>query len=256
MAGPNAPSIVSIGQASGVVVVGIAQAAVTGSSPVVSYKLYRSVVSGSGYSRVDSESISTVALTTYGYDGSPVFGTTQYYAATAVDSTNAESAFSTAVEWSAFTNAAITGSNIGPTALGPYPLLGSDVFIDPRSGEGIVGPNGDLLTVNGLELLAQDLRIRIFTMQGELLLQPSFGLGKGKIIGSGQGSQTVQAQYLSTLITRCVLSDARVSKVLSCEVKQASFDSWMVSYSLMAIGVEDPFRLNQVVPYLSGGGGT
>lgn len=246
---PNAPTITSIDQASGNIVVGIAQNAVTGSNPVSQYQLYRGPSSEGPFALTDSEPISSTALITFAFDTQPILGVEQWYAATSVDSEGFTSAFSAAVSWSAFTSATITQGSIGAAALGPYPLLGSDVFLSPYTGEAMIGPNGDLMTVNGLECLAQDLRIRLFTEIGELLLEPSFGFWRGKLIGSAQASSKTQALYFETKLKDCLAQEPRVSQVLSVVVRQAGFDSWSIAFVVMAIGVEDPLRLNQVVPY-------
>jgi hypothetical protein len=40
-----------------------------------------------------------------------------------------------------------------------------------------------------------------------------------------------------------------VAQVLSVEVTQATYDSWIISYTVMAIGSEDALKANLVVPY-------
>jgi hypothetical protein len=61
------------------------------SSTVVGYNVYRATTSGGPYAKVNG---SSVAATTYS-DGSVASGQTYYYVATAVDSSNLESAYST-----------------------------------------------------------------------------------------------------------------------------------------------------------------
>jgi fibronectin type 3 domain-containing protein len=61
------------------------------SSSVVGYNVYRATTSGGPYAKVNG---SSVAATAYS-DGSVASGQTYYYVATAVDSSNSESAYST-----------------------------------------------------------------------------------------------------------------------------------------------------------------
>jgi hypothetical protein len=250
MSAPNAPIIASIDQASGTIVVGIAQNKVTGSNPVVQYQLFRAPTSGGPFSLLDSEPLSKVAIVTFAFDPAPILGVQQWYAAASVDAQGQTSGLSAAVSWSAFSSAGIPlPSNISAAAYGPYPLLGSDAFLSSYIGEGLVGPNGDLLTVNGLECLAQDLRIRLFTEVSELVLQPSFGFWRGKLIGSGSASSRAQAMYFETRLKACLAQEPRVSQVLSVTIRQNDYDSWSIAFVVMAIGAEDALRLNQVVPY-------
>jgi len=244
--------LVSASQASGILVFGVMQNPVTGSYPIIGYNLYRSVTGTGGWVEVRAlQPISSVLLTTNCFDIDPVYGQQQYYAATAVDSQGAESSRSNLIAFSASAESLQIGgpSNLSPGAFGPYPLLGSDVFLDPITGEGVVGPNGDLLTVNGLELLAQDLRIRIYTDKGGLLLHPNYGFDKGRILGSGQAAPKVQAQILRADIMDVLQAEPRIQTVLDVEVQQSNQDSWVIGYDVMAIGVEGPQRLNLVFPF-------
>jgi phage baseplate assembly protein W len=145
-----------------------------------------------------------------------------------------------------------TAASISPAAFGPYPLLGSDVFLNPATGEGVIGPNGDLLSVNGLYLLCQDLRTRLITTQGELLLHPDFGMSRQRLIGSGQGDPVAQAQLLQTRIISVMELDPRVDHIESVEIVQVAMDAWTVSVTLVAIGAEDAGLQNLVFPFFLG----
>lgn len=245
---PLAPTIVSIGQSNGIVAVGIIQSPTTGSYPIASLQLYRGATSAGPWVQIDSESISLVTLVTHDFDDAPQFGVQEWYTATATDSQGNVSPYSNVVTWTAYGNpVTFEANNLSAAAFGPYPLLGQDVYLDPYTNEAVIGPNGDLMTVNGLFCLAQDLRIRIFTDLGALLWARTYGFQKP--IGQGQGKPTVEAQILQASVIDCIQQDPRVQLVLGVQIGQANQDSWGVAYQLMAIGVEDPFRANIVTPY-------
>jgi len=252
---PNPPIIVSISQTQTAIVCGVEQDPVTGSFPVVSLLLYRGPSpTGPFATQTDAEPISTVVVVNDLYDKAPIPGVQEWYVALAVDSQGNVSGPSNVVSWTFATNTNPIFPGPfppGSAALGPYPLLGSDVFLDPIQKEGRVGPNGDLLAINGLNCLAQDLSTRIRTEIGELPYHPSFGFSKGKVIGSGQAAPEVQAQILRSDVMDCLLAEPRVSQVLSVEITQSTYDSWIITYVVMAIGVEDPLGANLVVPYSS-----
>lgn len=245
---PTAPTIVSIGQASGIVIVGALANPIPGGYPVQFLNLYRASASTGPWNYVASRQVSTKALENFLLDAVPVVGQTQWYCVTAVDQGGNESAQSAALFYNTIKAPALPTSGIAAGAFGPYPLLGSDIFISPITGEAVVNPaNGDLLTVSGLELLAQDLRIRLLTRKGELLLHPEFGFSPS--IGTGQARPQVQAQVLAADVQDAIEADPRVSQVLGVWVSQYDRTSWLVSYAAMAIGAEDPLRANLVYPY-------
>ena len=62
-------------------------------STVSGYNVYRSTVSGTGYSRINSSLVPALAYT----DGTVLNGTTYYYVTTAVDASGNESAYSNEV---------------------------------------------------------------------------------------------------------------------------------------------------------------
>jgi hypothetical protein len=244
----------SIGRsATAYLVFGVAQNPVTGSYPITSYKLYRgNSVSGPFSLLIELEPISAVTIVTQMFDENPIFGVEKYYVATAVDSAGFESGPSNVVYYTA--SIILLGLAVGslsPAAFGNYPLLGSDCYLDPTSCEGVIGPNGDLLSVNGLECLAQDLRLRILTEVGEIRMHPTYGFGKGKVIGSGQAQPQVQAQILRADIIDVLTAEPRVYQVLSVNIDQTDAYSWIISYDVMAINVEDVAHFNMVWPYSS-----
>jgi phage baseplate assembly protein W len=256
--GPNPPIILSISQASNMIVCGVIQDPVTGSYPISSLKLYRAPsASGPWTFLVATVPISLISVVNQLIDQNPIFGTQEYYAATAVDTQGFESGISNIVTYTAaHILVGLQIANISSSARGPYPVLGCDVYIDPTSGEGVIGPNGDLLTVNGLECLAQDIRIRFSTDPGELPLHPNFGLGKSHVIGSGQAAPQVQAQILRADFIDMLQQEPRVQRVLDVVITQSNQDSWMIAYDIEAIGVEDAVRLNLVFPYYLTGSAT
>jgi hypothetical protein len=239
------------GSTTSVLVFGCAQNQVTGANPVVSYKLYRGNTATGPFSlQTDLEIISPFSIVTQLYDNDPEFGVEHFYVATAIDSKGLESAPSNVLYYTAsLVQIGLVAGSFSPAARGSYPLLGCDVFIDPTTKEGVVGPNGDLLTVNGLECLAQDLRLRILTDIGELTLHPTYGLSKSQIIGSGQAKAQVQAQLLRVAVIDCIRQDPRVYSVIDVTVSQTNYDSWIIAYTIMAINVEDALRANMVYPY-------
>lgn len=248
--GPNAPRIVSISQASGVVVVGVVPNGVTGSFPVSQFQLFRGPTSGGPWTAFQAQDLSTTAIENFLFDQSPAFGVLEYYTAIAIDTQGNESADATPVPFVAFNVANPTAPNIQVSSYGPYPLLGQDVFLHPETGEGMIGPNGDLMVVNGLECLAQDIRIHLLTERGELLLHQDWGFGRGKIIGAGQAKRDVQAQILRADVIDVLNSEPRVAEVLAVDISVYDQFSWLIGYEIMAIGVEDPQRLNLVYPFM------
>ena len=213
MATPNAPSIAYIAQVSTGIGVGVRQSLVTADQAIVSYNLYRSLTGSSPWTLVASSVISATLLTTLLVDSSPVLGLEVWYAATSVDALSAESARSSSWTFSAAGPEQVgAGSSISSAAFGPFPLLGSDVFIDPDSGQAVIGPNGDLVTVNGLACLAQDLRIRMMTTPGELPLHPLFGFPDP--LGHAQAEPEIEAQILAANLKDTLVLDPRVAAIL------------------------------------------
>lgn len=249
---PFPPQIVAISQANGTIVVGIQQNRVTGSYPIVAFQLFRGETSLGPFVQVDTELVSIFLLTTNAFDINPNIGIERFYTAKSVDVNGTVSALATPVSYTAYGQLLTTGApqvNISAAALGPYPLLGSDIFLDPATGEGVVGPNGDLMTINGLDCLAQDLRMRLQCALGDLCLHPNWGMARSGGIGSGQAAPQVEAQILRTRVVEVVSQDPRVQAVTQVSVTNPQSDGWVISYTVMAIGVEDPQRLNLVVPY-------
>lgn len=248
--GPNAPAIVSISQASGVVVVGVVPNPVTGNFPVSQFQLFRGPTSSGPWTPYTAQDLSKTAIENFLFDQSPTVGVLAYYTAIAVDSQGNESADATPVPFIAFNATNPNAPNIQVSSFGPYPLLGQDVFLNPLTREGMIGPNGDLMVVNGLECLAQDIRIHLLTERGELLLHQDWGFGRGKIIGAGQAKRDVQAQILRADVIDVLNSEPRVAEVLAVSISVYDENSWLIGYEIMAIGVEDPQRLNMVYPFM------
>ncbi len=249
---PYPPTLRSVAQATAagatVLAFGVAQNVLTGAYPIASFKLYRgSFLAGPFSLACDFEPISPATIVTQLFDAAPIFGVQEYYVATAIDSDGNESGPSNVLFYSASIASTIPPSTISAAAFGPYPVLGSDVFLDPTTGEGVVGPNGDLLTVNGLACLAQDLRIRLLTELGELPMHQTFGFTSG--IGGGQANQGVQAAILVANVKDMLRQEPRVAKTLSVSVYQSDAYSWIITYDIMAINVEDAARLNMVYNY-------
>jgi len=251
---PFAPTIASVAPATQgskqIIVASVTQSRITGGAPIVSLNLYRAPTTSGPFILIDTQPISPFSVVNQLFDRNPPFGVQQFYFATAVDSLNKESGYSLPVSASLF-NAVVSAGPFpaGSAALGPYPLLGSDYFLDPASGECVIGPNGDYLAVNGLYLLAQDLGIRLRTEVGELALHPSYGFGKGKVIGRGQGLSDLVALELRNDVVTALFADPRVSDVVDVVVSQNGETGWLISYVVIAIGVEDPLKMNQVIPY-------
>lgn len=259
IAGPTPPRIRFISQAlSGLrplVVVGVEQDPVTGGAPIVAFNLYRAPTPVGPYALIDTQLISTLSVVNQLFDANPIVGVNQTYAATAVDSSEYESGYSDLQGAAVLPLLVGTGPfPAGAPALGPYPLLGSDIFLNPATGEGVIGPNGDLLTVNGLYLLAQDLGIRLRTEIGELAMHQDYGFMKGKVIGRGQANPALQALNLQADVIECLYGDARVASVLDVAVSQQGATGWLISYTVRAIGVEDTLQANMVVPFWAGPG--
>lgn len=250
MSAPNVPGIAYVAEAAGMVVVAATQAPITGTEPVVAYRLYRSLFQGGPWgSAIDTRLIDRITVRTKLFDAAPLYGIGIWYAVTAVDSAGLESAVSGPFAFDAFNDQPLPGQSgkISAAALGDYPWLGSDVFLDPVSGEAVVGPNGDMLSINGLACLAQDLFIRLRTTKGELPMHPDFGLTVS--IGSGQAAPQVEAQIMATDVTDELLLDERVQRVLSVKITQYDQFSWIVGYDVMAIGVPTVTSLAGIIGF-------
>lgn len=244
------PTLLGLGQASGIVVASARSGDII-PTPISTFRLYRAPNQLASWTLVDEKKPSPFSLWNNLFDSSPTLGVPAVYVVTTLDTNGAETAQSPFLRFTAIANPSpiVASRGLSKRAFGSYPVLGSDVYIDPVTREGVVGPNGDFLAVNGLELLAQDLRTRFITQQGELLLHPDFGLSRDRVIGSGQADQTVEAQILRTRFIETVLADPRVSDVSDVVIARTAFDAWTVDLTIIAIGVEDPQRLNLVFPY-------
>jgi hypothetical protein len=241
------PTLLAIGQATGMVVA-VAQPPTSVTEPITTYELQRATDPEGSWTTVDTRAPSSLSNWVNLFDPSPLFGTRAYYQV--VDDFGDQSNI---VYFQAVENPPVeTAAAISPAAFGPYPLLGSDVFLNPATGEGVIGPNGDLLSVNGLYLLAQDLRIRLLTTQGELLLHTDYGMGRQRLIGSGQGDPVAQAQLLQTQIIGILELDPRVDHIEDVAITQVAMDAWTVTVTLVAIGAEDAGLMNLVFPYFLG----
>lgn len=248
---PHAPTIVSVVQVAGMAIVGIQQSRTTGSYPILSYQLFRGITNIGPWFQIDAEPINGALLTTNAFDKSPVIGTQIWYAAKALDQAGQSSGLSVPFTYTAYGQTTLARANLSSSAFGPYPLLGQDVFVNPATGEGVVGPNGDLLGVNGLDCFAQDLAIRMRCTLGDFILHPDCGLAKGGGIGAGQATPPVEAQALRTQVVEAIQQDPRTFQVQSVSVANSGYggDGWVIQYSLMCIGVEDPLHANAVAPY-------
>ena len=243
--GPTtAPTLQSVGQASGIVVASVRDPDII-SVAIASYTLYRATSPSGPWTAVDSRAPSPTSRYANLFDESPLYGTRAYYYATA----GAQATDTLFFIANASPTPIAPGGTLSAGAFGPYPLLGSDVYVDAMSGEGVIGPNGDLRSVNGLDCLAQDLRTRITTEQGELLLHPSFGMTRQRLLGSGQSAPVAQAQALQARFIDVITSDPRVSAVNSLSIARVSWEAWAIDVSLTAIGSEDEQRLNLVFPF-------
>ena len=243
------PTMLAIGLAAGLVVASVRLPDVY-AAPIQSITLYRGPASTGPWTQVDARSLSLFSRWQNVFDTAPLTGQQSFYYA-ALDNGNASTPIAYTPQ--ASPPPIIAASGISSAAYGTYPLLGSDVYLNPATGEAVIGPNGDMLAVNGLDLLAQDLRIRFMTEKGELLLHPDFGLAKNRIIGGGQASPQAQAQLLQTLIVDACLGDPRVDTVVSVVVQESAIDAWVVTVTVIAIGSEGPTDLNIVYPYFLAG---
>lgn len=241
----TSPTLLFIGQATGQVVATVAPPTdvIIG---ITEYSLQRSLDQET-WTTVYSCQPSSLSRWVNLFDSAPLFGTRVYYQAVDSGGDQSNTLYFQAVQ----NPPEDVAASISPTAFGPFPLLGSDVFLNPVTGEGVIGPNGDLLSVNGLYLLAQDLRTRLLTTQGELLLASDFGMSKQRLIGSGQGDPIAQAQLLQTQIINVLELDPRVDHVQDVEIYQAALDAWIISVTLVAIGAEDAGLTNLVWPYFT-----
>jgi hypothetical protein len=252
-AGTTTPTLLSIGQASGIVVASVRNPDII-TVPITTYTLYRAAAATGPWVQIEQRAASPLSRWTNLFDapgnavGGPAYGARAYYTVT-IDGPLQSNALAFIANANPVPIAA--GGTLSAGAFGAYPLLGSDVYLDPSTGEAVIGVNGDLLTVNGLECLAQDLRTRITTEQGELLLHSTFGLTRERLIGSGQNAPAVQAQALQARFVDALLGDPRVSSIASLSISRVAWDAWTISVVLVAIGVEDPQRLNLVFPFYS-----
>lgn len=259
----NAPIIASVAQAtstlsngiaSSILVFGVQLNPTSAGNAFVQYKLYRGVTAAGPFNHVcDDSFLSPITLTTQLYDLAPNFGVTRYYVATGLTASGFESAQSAVIYYTASNQilGPIVAAPISAAAFGPYPVLGSDCYLDPTTREGVIGPNGDLLAVNSLECLAQDLRIHALTEFGELPMHQTFGLQKGRVIGSGQAGRKTQAMIFMANFKDMLRSEPRVYQIINVQVYEYDAYSWIVGYDVMAIDVEDSLQLNFVYPFVN-----
>lgn len=244
------PKIISVGQSQGVGVVHTQLPEQVANSSVASMNLYRATPTTSR-EKVDNRTIDRNSRWMNLFDLEPEFGEVATYTVTALTADGTESADSDPIEYTPFAipPPLVTSSSISASALGPIPLLGSDVYIDPVAKEAVVGVNGDLLSVNSLSLLAQDLRTRILTELGELTLHPPYGLFRGRLIGAGQANPKTMAQILHQRVVDAITADPRVYRLDDVVISAPNFDAWTIEYTVYAIGSEDPLNANLVFPY-------
>jgi hypothetical protein len=241
----SVPTFLSIAQADGAVVA-TARPPDIYDEDITSYYLYRALdTEGTGLVQVDQKAPSPLSRWVNLFDENPLFGQRAYYYVT--DNFGDESA---TLYFQAIENPVpATPVSLSAAAFGPYPLLGSDIYIDPSTGEGVIGPNGDFLSVTGLYCLAQDLRTRLITTQGELLLHPDFGLGRQRLIGSGQGDPVAEAQLLQVRIIQLLEADPRVDHVTDVQIVRVAPDAWTVAVTLVAVGAEPSGNTVLTFPY-------
>ena len=245
-----APTLLLMSQASGIAVASVVAPNTVVGSPLVAMQMFRSVNGGEPV-QVDQKYFDANSVWVNLFDLTPEYGNSASYTVRAVAMDGTTGPFSPAQAFTAFENPypLTPAYGISAGAYGLYPVLGSDLFINPYTSEAVIGPNGDLMTVNGLECWAQDLRCRILSELGDLPLHPTFGLFKGRTIGSGQSDPAALASVFRTYIVDCIMADPRTYSVESVQIVAPSFDSWTIAYSAYAIGVEDALNANLVYPF-------
>ncbi len=239
------PLLQWLGQASGMVVATLAPPDLL-RERITAYTLYRATSASGPWTQVDARLPSPCSRWTNLFDATPLFNARAFYYAAIDGPLPSNMLYFVAHPAPA---PIVASGTLSAGAFGSYPLLGSDVLLDPVTREAVIGPNGDLLAVNGLECLAQDLRTRITTQQGELLLHPQFGLTRERLIGSGQSNPAAEAQMMVVRFIDAITADPRVLSVQSLTISKVAWDAWLVDFTLVAIGSEDPQRLNLVIPY-------
>lgn len=248
----SAPTSLFVGQANKIIAASVEIPSLVQVSPVAGMRLYRMPIDGD-WELVDDRTLDTNSRWQNLFDLKPLYALSTSYTATAYSVDGTESPKSNIVQYVAIANPLplTPARGISAAAFGPNPLLGSDIFIDPNTGEAVIGPNGDLLTVNGLELLEQDLRTRLLTNPGELVLHPTYGFIGASLIGSGQSDPVSMSQLLRTRVIDCLMAEPRVLSIDQVVITRPQFDNWQISYVVYAIGVEDPLQANLVFPYSS-----
>jgi hypothetical protein len=109
----------------------------TASADTVSYNMYRSTTSGSGYTMINTSPNTTTAYT----DSTVVSGTTYYYVTTAVDASSEESGYSITVQttsrttyevsldsFSGITDNGVVSALLTPTASTPSTMVAETVL--------------------------------------------------------------------------------------------------------------------------------
>jgi hypothetical protein len=243
--GSTTPTLMSIGQASGIVIATVRPPDII-TDPITTFTLYRSIVATGPWTMVDTRSPSPTSRWANLMDATPLYDTRAYYFATTDGPLQSNAMYFIA---NATPSPIAPGGTLSTGAFGPNPIHGSDPYLDGNFGEAVIGPNGDLLAVNGLPLLAQDLRTRITTEQGELLLHLDFGQNRERLIGSGQSNPAAQAQILRARFIDIILQDPRIYSIESLSIVRVSLDAWTIDVTFIGIGSEDAQRLNIVFPY-------
>lgn len=87
-------------------------------------------------------------------------------------------------------------------------IYGTDIAIDPATGDVIVGPDGALGTITGPDNCVQALKLRMATWPGELTEDPSYGSDFQRIVGK-KYDPTVLAAEARTQLNDIAGTDAR-----------------------------------------------
>ena len=93
--------------------------------------------------------------------------------------------------------------------------MGTDLYIDPVSGDLSVDANGQTRLASGFEIIAQRLRIRSLMWLGEYILDQRVGVPYESAIFSGKGPSSAQATAVFRPIVAGTQGISRVREIES-----------------------------------------
>lgn len=114
---------------------------------------------------------------------------------------------------------------------------GTDLALDPATGDLVVWPNGALGTVSDTDNCIQALKLRILAMEGDLPLHPSYGSRFQQLVGIKRNPDRLRAE--ANLLLREILEeDARFLSAKDLRVIDLPPNTAAIQFALALAGGE------------------